>query len=209
MERKDLADALKLSFDYNEGTNATTTRTDIEDFICPSADTRRGKFSTDYMPFVDVQDANYCEHIEAANLTAKKRRVEKLAGMLSDLPLNTSHVRDGLSATFMFFESAGRPNHYFKGVPQSDTIPVGEESKYVWASNKTPNMHFWGDEDQTKCPVTAVMNCDNRHEIYSFHPTGAVFAYGDGRVDYLSDTIDVDVFVSNFTRAANDIVNIK
>lgn len=57
----------------------------------------------------------------------------------------------------------------------------------------------------TKCPITSVMNCDNTHETYSFHPTGAVFCYGDGRVDFVSDTIDVDVFVSNFTRAANDI----
>jgi hypothetical protein len=61
---------------------------------------RRGKVSTDYTPFVDIPDGNYCQHIEAANLTTAKRRVEKLAGMLGDLPLNTSHVRDGLSATY-------------------------------------------------------------------------------------------------------------
>ena len=203
MERKEIADSIKLTIGYNEGANASITRTDIEDFLCPSADTRRGKYSTDYIPFVDIHDGNYCQHIEATNLTTRKRSVEKLAGMMSDLPLNTSHVRDGLSATYMFFESAGRPNHYIKNVLQSDTI--SDESKYVWASNLNPNMHYWGDEDLDKCPINTIMNCDNSHEIYSFHPTGAVFAFGDGRVDFVSDSIDVDVFVCTFTRASNDI----
>jgi prepilin-type N-terminal cleavage/methylation domain-containing protein len=210
MERTELADSINLTtLGYNEGSNATTTRTDIEDFLCPSADTRRGKFTTDYTPFVDISDGNYCQHIEAANLTTRKRRVEKLAGMLGDMPLNTSHVRDGLSATYMFFESAGRPNHYIKGALQPDAMPETDEFKYVWASNKPANLRFWGDEDLTKCPVTTVMNCDNTHEIYSFHPTGAVFAFGDGRVEFVSETIDIDVFVSTFTRAANDIVSSK
>jgi hypothetical protein len=109
----------------------------------------------------------------------------------------------------MFFESAGRPNHYINGVLQADTMPEADEFKYVWASNKPSNLHYWGDEDLTKCPITTVMNCDNTHEIYSFHPTGAVFAFGDGRVEFVSDTIDIDVFISTFTRAANDIPGFK
>ena len=49
------------------------------------------------------------------------------------------------------------------------------------------------------------MNCDNSQEIYSFHPGGAVFAFGDSHVEFVSDSIDFDTFISLFTRSARDV----
>jgi prepilin-type processing-associated H-X9-DG protein len=49
------------------------------------------------------------------------------------------------------------------------------------------------------------MNCTNWDNIYSFHPGGAVLLFGDGSADLISEDIDVDTFVSLFTRAAGDI----
>ena len=101
----------------------------------------------------------------------------------------------------MLFESAGKPNHYVKGVFQPDDVIAPEE--YRWASNMAYDIV---GNNQVVCPITTLMNCDNTHEIYSFHPGGAVFAFGDGSVDFLRDDIDVDTFVSLFTRAAGDIL---
>jgi prepilin-type processing-associated H-X9-DG protein len=163
---------------------------------------RKKVYATGYTVLVNIQPMNYCRFVDGAGLASKSRSVEKLVSMLSDLPLQTANVRDGLSNTFMLFESAGKPNHYVKGVLRPDD-PVPAE-KYRWASNMAYDT--FGINNQVTCPITTLMNCDNYHEVYSFHPGGAIFAYGDGSVDLLSDTVDVDIFVCLFTRAAGDIL---
>jgi prepilin-type processing-associated H-X9-DG protein len=80
---------------------------------------------------------------------------------------------------------------------------VVPDVEYRWASNLTYDI--WGNEDQSKCPITTIMNCTNTNEIYSFHPGGAIFAFGDGSIDYIGESVDIDVFVCQFTRAANDV----
>src|SRR5215213_2727426 len=76
--------------------------------------------------------------------------------MLSDMPLKTGVVREGLSNTFMLFESAGKPNHYKRGVLQIDD-PVPPE-KYRWASGTAYDT--FGITAQLDCPITTLMNCD-------------------------------------------------
>jgi prepilin-type processing-associated H-X9-DG protein len=49
------------------------------------------------------------------------------------------------------------------------------------------------------------MNCDNYQDVYSFHSGGCNVALGDGSVSFVADAVDVDSFVSMFTRAADDI----
>ena len=44
--------------------------------------------------------------------SGKSGRVERLKGLLQDTPTTLKKCTDGLSKTFMFFESAGRPNNY-------------------------------------------------------------------------------------------------
>lgn len=205
LEREAQYQQIKLGLNYDDATNTPATQQDVREFICPSADTRKNVFATDYTTFIDIDDANYCRYIEAAGLTKRKRPVEMLAGLLSDSPLPIRRVSDGMSKTFMFFESAGKPNHYLKGQLQP-LSPVPKE-EFQWASNRTYDI--WGNEDQNKCPITTIMNCDNAHEIYSFHPGGAIFALGDGSVDYFAESMDMDVFVCLFTRAAGDVPGVE
>jgi prepilin-type N-terminal cleavage/methylation domain-containing protein len=203
MERQSVSDKIDLAKDYNSGGNATSTKVDIREFLCPSGDSRKGVYATDYTALVDIHDANYCKFIEAAGLASRKRPVHKLVGMMRDMPMPTSSVLDGLSQTFMFFEAAGRPFHYVKGVLKT-TPPKIDEKDYRWASNEAYDI--WGRVDGTKeCGISTIMNCDNDRDIYSFHPDGAVVAFGDGSADYVSESIDIDTFVSLFTAGAIDI----
>lgn len=201
LERQSDADKIKLNIDYNAGENVAVTSQDIAEFLCPSADTRRKAYATDYTTLTDINDLSYCRYIEGAGLASRKRPVEKLAGFLSDQPLQIAAVKDGQSRTFMFFESAGKPNHYLKGVLDAEN-PVGEK-EYRWASDATYGI--LGSSAPINCPITTLMNCDNTNEIYSFHSGGANFAYGDGHVEYVNQTIDVDTFICYFTRAARDV----
>jgi prepilin-type N-terminal cleavage/methylation domain-containing protein/prepilin-type processing-associated H-X9-DG protein len=203
MEQQSLYDSINFDADWNA---SSAVNVDIKEYLCPSADTRRGAHTADYTTLVNIEPRTYCKFVEGAGLVKKKRPVEKLAGMMSDMPLKTANIHDGLSNTFMLFESAGRPNHYLNGVLDAEH-PIAK-GKYEWASDKmgasTHDKFIFGN-NPINCAITTVMNCDNDHEIYSFHPTGANCAFGDGSVDFVRADIDVDTFISRFTRSARDI----
>jgi prepilin-type N-terminal cleavage/methylation domain-containing protein/prepilin-type processing-associated H-X9-DG protein len=203
-------------------TNLAATAVDIPDFLCPSAEGRPGKYTTDYFTIVDIDEDNYCSDIEGGPmLTKQKRSRDKLGGMLTDVPQPVRKVSDGLSKTFLFFESAGRPNNYTKGVPKGqmqtnydrgggNDTPSGTPAVKIphrdtqWADNRVYGL--WGNPFAgSGCAITDVMNCDNFSEIYSFHTGGAQFLFGDGSVSYLSADLNIDAFISLFTAAADDI----
>ena len=52
-----------------------------------------------------------------------------------------------------------------------------------------------------------MMNCNNNNEIYSFHEGGCNFSMGDGAVRFVTEDVSPEVFISLFTRAAEDGAN--
>jgi len=91
---------------------------------------------------------------------------------------------------------AGRPIEYYRGKRTGRTDVTGAE----WSNRAA---EFW---IHLICGDSPIINCTNNNEIYSFHPTGANFLYGDGSVHFHPETIDSDTFISLFTRAAGDTV---
>ena len=104
---------------------------------------------------------------------------------------------DGLSNTFMFFETGGRPI-YFKDGSQVATKPE-TSGGHSWA--KYENWH----DVHNRCG-TSFMNCNNNEEIYSFHQGGCFYGYGDGSVHFHQESMDPDVFVSLFTRDCGEVI---
>ncbi len=219
LEQQPLYDQIDQKRDWYESTvnpstgksNRDTVKVDVPDFLCPSTDARPNTYTTDYYTMVDIADSNYCSVVEGTGLTKTKRSAEALIGMLQDTPTKVSKVTDGLSKTFMLFESAGRPNHYLAG---------GAFKNMMWEENTalrqpgvgSPTDYQWADDgvyalfgNSPTCGLSTVMNCDNYQGQYSFHPGGAVQLYGDGSADLLSEDVDMDTFISLFTRAADDI----
>jgi prepilin-type N-terminal cleavage/methylation domain-containing protein/prepilin-type processing-associated H-X9-DG protein len=220
IEQQALFDRINLDLDWhstaNNGkgtTNRAATEVDIVDYLCPSTEYRSGKYTTDYFALVDISDSDYCQDIEGGPMLTKQRRDrQRLAGMLQDVSMPLRKVSDGLSKTFLFFESAGRPNLYNRNrTITGEMQPINRGSgtdiphrDTRWADDRV--YALWGNVfDPTVCPVTSIMNCDNYSEIYSFHAGGANFLFGDGSVDYLTEDMNIDTFISLFTAAADDI----
>jgi prepilin-type N-terminal cleavage/methylation domain-containing protein/prepilin-type processing-associated H-X9-DG protein len=191
--------------------NIEVVQTDLPDFICPSAPSRSRTYTTDYFAIIDIWDTDYCTYIEGTNLARTKRLQERLAAMLADEPIPVRKVSDGMSKTFMFFESAGRPflfNNQGAQIGEMSLLTLPGGIKHYqdtqWADDRV--YALWGNSPTaTGCGIDTIMNCDNYAEIYSFHPGGAIILFGDGSADLISETTDVDTFVSLITRAADDV----
>jgi hypothetical protein len=114
-------------------------------------------------------------------------------------PMKIKDVSDGLSQSILLVEDADRPNFWIMGALQSDPT-----SAQHWAN---PNSWYFIHNVCYDYGVTSRMvNCYNSNEVYSFHPGGGLYAFGDGSAHFLSQDMDVEVFVSLFTRSFGDIV---
>lgn len=217
LEQQPLYDQVDFDRDWYAPDNYEVLSVEISDFVCPSAESRSGQnyYVSDYAADVDILDGYYCDG-EKQNLWTHQRGFTDLMGLLQDTPTKTQKVTDGLSKTFMFFEDAGRPFNFVQGqVDPAMPFVNGINSSGVmtatpryrdwqWASDRHYFVTGHGD-----CGLTTLINCTSYEEIYSFHPGGANFLFGDGSVSFISDTIDPDTFVTLFTRAAGDIATQK
>jgi prepilin-type N-terminal cleavage/methylation domain-containing protein len=109
-------------------------------------------------------------------------------------PMKMQDVTDGLSQSMLLCEDAGRPEYWVNG-HKAGTTPAEN-----WAD---PDSWYWV---HYTCNGGQVFNCNNSNEIYSMHPGGGLFLFGDGSVTYLPTDIEPEVFVSLYTRSAGDVV---
>jgi|tagenome__1003787_1003787.scaffolds.fasta_scaffold20969985_4 prepilin-type N-terminal cleavage/methylation domain-containing protein len=196
-----------ISFDWNCTALSPTKKTinkdvvqkDLPEYLCPSTENRPSTFTTDYYTIVDISETGYCTLVENTGLASVKRNVDKLAGLLQDTPTSLKKCTDGLSKTFLFFESAGRPNNYDRN---KILIQVMTQD-YQWADPEVYGV--WGNSTDPNCPLTSFMNCNNYQGLYSFHSGGGNEVFGDGSVSFITDDVDLDTFISLFTRAASDV----
>ena len=210
LELENVQKKYDFSADWDSAKNKEAREVPIAVFVCPTTPGPRSHGRRQYA----VSDYAPCEHFP----NSKGRRRLIASGIISDRggtenwynlfqpysagPSTANAVLDGLSNTFMLFEDAGRPLKYLEGHRRGDPDASPKEpiSGAEWASAEA---EFW---IHTICNVSQLFNCRNNNEIYSFHPGGAQFLYGDGSVHFHPDTIEAETFVSLFTRGASDIV---
>lgn len=226
-EQQAIYDQMDFNFPWSfTATNAAGTTNPqvaaniIPEYYCPSApgiDERRGiqtidvngqdidvgVAACDYTVMIDILSEEFCDVLVGADL-AENRAVENLEGMMQDSKASLRKVTDGLSKTFMLFEQAGRPLHFTSNGPNADEPlmdrvgdggPWADDSSYI-VFGLSP-----------LCGLTNVMNCDNFGEVYAFHPGGSNILYGDGSVHFTNEDINVETFVTYFTRAAEDVAD--
>ena len=186
---------------WSAAENKTARQTDIALFVCPSAPGSR-KHVTDYATCEDFMPAPKSALLASGQVSPRSEwenlfRPKQLPHFPNAQPTHVADVTDGLSNTFMLFEDGGRPFEYEGGQRTGRTDVTGSQ----WADDEA---EIWVHD---VCDGIRVVNCNNNNEIYSFHPGGCNFLYGDGSVRFHPETMPTETFVSLFTRAAGDIVS--
>jgi prepilin-type N-terminal cleavage/methylation domain-containing protein/prepilin-type processing-associated H-X9-DG protein len=131
-------------------------------------------------------------------------------------------ITDGLSNTIMFIECAGRNNLYI-GLQQDTTTVLNDDDNPdavggkvlgaglttggPWGQPRNQIIVYGFNTSSKSFLGTQMINATNSGEAYSFHTGTANFAFGDGSVRSLSQTIDPDIFISLITRSGGEPVS--
>jgi prepilin-type N-terminal cleavage/methylation domain-containing protein/prepilin-type processing-associated H-X9-DG protein len=168
---------------------------------------------TDYSPVIGVD-----QRLESAGLV-------DFAGS-GILPKNgeprLADVLDGLSNTIMYGESAGRPFVYRKN-KKFGGLPTQRVNAGGWSRPASDFSVDGSSYDGATLPGPCPLNCTNGEdfgstpfphpyygtegtgEAYAFHPGGAQFAFGDGSVRFISQTISMREFARLVTRDKGEV----
>jgi hypothetical protein len=133
----------------------------------------------------------------------QKERLGTVSNGSQNVRIGAAHVRDGLSSTFMLFESAGRPDHFVANQKVPNSIMGDYNDAFRWAA---PSIAVRLDET---CYDGQLFNCQNWDELYSFHRGGIMVVMGDGATHFLIDEMDPEVFVSLYTMQGGDIADVS
>jgi prepilin-type processing-associated H-X9-DG protein len=172
--------------------------------ICPSVPTQQRRDLFHNSAAVSDYAAPAYAHPGIFQLSGKPVPGDLSGAMSYYGPTRPLQITDGLSNTFLIVECAGRPELWQVGrlisatggsdggwaIPSSDIMVAG------WLPDGT------GGQGSGPCN----MNCTNNNEIYSFHPGGVNFAFADGSVRFLVETIANYVISGLTTKAGGEIV---
>jgi len=189
-----LSDNIDLGINWNTGDNKAIADKDVYLFLCPSAPERIGDKATDYTVAYGIDDDLYEEFALVGYSGTEDALQESLLQL--DIPTSTASIRDGLGSTFMMVERAGLPYSYEQG----RLVGTWNTGRQRWAGYTTPF-----PITDLDCGIYQFINCKNRQEIYSFHPEGAVFLYGDGAAKFESEAMSPAVFANRITRAGGEV----
>jgi len=196
-----------LEYAWNDPHNTMAVESNIPMLVCPSAPPNR-KYVSDYAVNTDMQ-SNVYDQLIANKLIDPRSSYDGLIASPSKGFSTPLMCTDGPSHTMMLFEDGGRPFFYMAGTNIGGTTTGAQ-----WADPANYfaiNYSYTPDEIAVVGDIcgenSQVINCTNDNEIFSFHVGGCNFLYGDGAVRFSSQSMNIDTFLSCFTRAANDNVN--
>ncbi len=224
-------ESIDFDWDWNHPRNVDQTKQNLGGIlICPSAPEGRQTYHvTDYIAAerVDVAGSPSLLPLLESGLVGDKYgapdggrewdgilQVDKMVmvsgattarqidfGKTDRRVVRACHVTDGLSHTWMYFESAGKP-YIYRGPSRDNQYTSSREtsnnSRFRWASQLT-----WMTINNF-CGQGQIINCDNVSKPYSFHEGGTNIAYADASVRFHTDDIDPQVFVALLTMAGGE-----
>ena len=228
MEQSPIADKWKFERTWNHSDptadvdNNRLSQTTIEMVRCPTVPFQRAAYpgATDYTVCEEIESSDdhqkgneTLDQFVKQGLVRERRNAWGIYhSVLSVIGPKGGQRRvrlrdttDGLSTSFMWFETGGRPLYILDGEEQFITNRGAVNQRLTSGGASWAKYENWHDVHD-HCG-TSMMNCNNDEEIYSFHNGGCFFGMGDASVHFIQDSIDPQVFVALFTRDSGDIVD--
>ncbi len=131
---------------------------------------------------------------------AEKALAGIVQAMLGPIPFEMKEqtrarqVTDGLSHTFILAEDAGRPQRWQVGIHTGTNEPLD----CAWASPMGMGFTLRGEG-------LPILQQDNDHAIYSFHPEGVNFLFADGHVAFLEESTEPRIIVAIMTPNGGEV----
>lgn len=222
LEQNALYDRYRWDKDWDAAENQEVVATHVPAFICPSAPGRlrvdnlgSGKTAAagDYVP-----PENVASSVVLAGLVPTLPSGRDYNGpMVRNMSVPQATVRDGTSSTLLFVEDAGRPVHWIQGGKKGPAnvthacgniaVANGRVRGAGWADwvNPVP-LHAVG-KDGVTCPVSCPINCSNNNEAFGFHPGGIVTSFADGHVDFISQSISIEIYAALISRDGGEEID--
>jgi prepilin-type N-terminal cleavage/methylation domain-containing protein/prepilin-type processing-associated H-X9-DG protein len=121
--------------------------------------------------------------------------------------IKLADITDGLSKTTLILERAGLPDRHFNS---GNTVEPHDPPRFrtwgnvgLWAISAETLVHYLQEQ-----PGVPIVNGDNLHGVFSFHPGGAHVAFADGSVQFVRDTISSKTLFALITRAGGEVVDL-
>jgi prepilin-type processing-associated H-X9-DG protein/prepilin-type N-terminal cleavage/methylation domain-containing protein len=215
-------DNLQARYDFTrhwwEEPNRTTAGYAVKVFVCPSVPGRQlvtaavarpprpaltfpiPPAPTDYEALMGVQP---CVDPVLYGTLATNRSV-----MFRNSAIALGQVPDGTATTIVIVECAARPLIYRGRTPRPDLF---NDQGQCWADSEGPFSLDGSNPDgslQCQGPILTprAVNATNGNEPYSFHPGGANFLFADGHVQFIRESVSVQVVAALATRAGGEVV---
>lgn len=208
IEQANLYSQFDFRFAYNEtANNRQVAQRVIPMYLCPSAALRNGDRDSQNYGAIDY-GATLHTNIDPA--TGNPGSAFLAEGALAWNYSKISDITDGTSNTIAIGEDVGR-NDGMKSLYDDPYAPGQKRSHWRWADpdnafgvSYTPNLHRspWGGPPS--CPWVE-MNCGANDELFSFHTGGCHILMCDGRVQFLSDSVDYRVLRNLVTRSGGEV----
>lgn len=183
---------LEAQYDYKKGfdhpDNQIAVNVDQTMYLCPSSTGKRKLKLVNIFGTVQTPNGTAAASDYSAVRNVRNAAGQSLNGILGAADATLGAITDGTSNTFWVVELAGRPTHYIMGQPQP-TPPTDFTWYGPWAGNNGLALNTYSADGKTTNGPCAI-NCNSEFQPYAFHPGGAQFAFADGSVRFLNQTID-------------------
>jgi prepilin-type N-terminal cleavage/methylation domain-containing protein/prepilin-type processing-associated H-X9-DG protein len=180
--------------------NRELMKTRIGPYQCPSAPENAVVTCCAGIPGIeDAAETNYCGVAgvdEAASLTPDDVYGDGV--MIHNDWIKLHEIRDGTSSTLMLTESDKMPDDPWKQSAGPAYCPGGNcEFGFLWAA---------GNVVYTEHGINAVPVHGEVTPPFSYHVGGAQFAFADGHVSFISETINQETLARLTTRAGGEVI---
>jgi len=219
IEQQNLQNLYDFSANWWEGRNLEAASYPVALFTCPSVPERKeitwsaAKPPRPAMTYAKPLAPSDYEAITgvspAINPVLYATAAANRSAMFRNSAVTMTDITDGTAGTILLVECAARPHVYRGPVMRYD---LDNDQGQGWIDSEGGfNLDGANDDGSLQglgpTLTPRAVNATNDNEPYGFHPGGVNVTFADGHVQFVRETVRLEVFAALCTRAGGEVVN--